>query len=90
MLLFFIGVLEMVILTAWTKVVGDNRVAWSGLITLINIFIWYYVLSVVVSNISNVTLIIAYALGCASGTMITTLYFQYQEKLTGIEEEDAE
>jgi hypothetical protein len=69
-LLFIIGVVEMVIVTFWTKLVAETRVLASGLITLVNIFIWYYVLETIVNDISNWRLIVLYALGCALGTML--------------------
>ena len=41
-MLFFIGIVEMFIVTSWTKVVADSRVIASGTITFINILIWFY------------------------------------------------
>lgn len=70
MTLFFVGVVEMIIVAFWTKVVSQSKVAMTGAITVINIFIWYYVVSVVVENIGNWTTIASYALGCAIGAMI--------------------
>jgi len=75
-LLFFVGVLEMIVITAWTKVVSDTKVILSGLITVVNIFIWYYVLRIFVENIENWVLLVVYVSGCAVGTMITTYYFK--------------
>lgn len=71
-LLFAIGVVEMIIVTFWTQLVVETRVFMSGIVTLVNVLIWYYVLERIVSDISNVGLIIAYAVGCALGTMIAT------------------
>lgn len=75
MILFIIGVVEMVIISAWTKAVTETKVIASGAITIINVFIWYFVLNAVINNIQDWTLIIGYALGCALGTMATTAYF---------------
>ena len=80
MILFFIGLLEMVIVTAWTKVVIGTKVMASGAITLVNILIWYYVLETIVSDINNWRLVLLYAFGCALGTMLTTFYFANIEK----------
>jgi len=80
MALFFIGIVEMIIISFWTKVVSDTKVVASGIITVINIFIWYYVLQTVIENITNFWLILIYALGCAIGTMISTYYFNAQKK----------
>lgn len=79
MMLFFVGILEMIIVTAWTKVVTDTKVLASGAITVINILIWYYVLQSIVEDISNWRLVLLYALGCAIGTVLCTWYFQRKE-----------
>jgi uncharacterized protein YebE (UPF0316 family) len=60
--------------------VSETKVLASGLVTVINIFIWYYVLRIVVDDINNVGVIIVYALGCAAGTMLTTAYFNLKDK----------
>lgn len=80
MILFFVGIIEMVIVTAWTKVVTKTQVLASGIVTFINILIWYYVLRVVVDDINNANLVLLYALGCALGTVICTLYYQLHER----------
>ena len=80
MMLFFIGILEMVIVTVWTKTVATTQVLASGVITIINIFIWYYVLQTVVDNIHNWQLVALYAFGCAIGTALTTWFFGVREK----------
>ncbi len=79
-LLFFVGIVEMVIITAWTKVVSDTKVIASGVITVINIIIWYYVLRIFVENIENIYFLVVYIAGCALGTMVTTYYYKQQEK----------
>ncbi|MDD4995090.1 MAG: DUF5698 domain-containing protein [Patescibacteria group bacterium] len=81
MILFFIGFLEMIIATAWTRVVTKAQIMASGFVTLVNIFIWYYVLQRIISDISNTQLIVIYALGCAIGTMFCTAYFHYFDKI---------
>lgn len=78
MILFFIGIIEMIVISSWTHVVSETRVIASGLITVVNIFIWYYVLQSVVDNIGNIQTILLYALGCAIGTMLTTAWFRFK------------
>lgn len=80
MMLFFVGILEMIIVTAWTRVVTVGKVIASGVVTVINILIWYYVLETIVSDLKNLNLILGYALGCAIGTMLTTAYFNFMAK----------
>ena len=80
MILFLVGILEMIIMTIWTKVVTKTQVLASGFITVVNVMIWYYVLGTIVSNLDSFVLVIEYALGCAFGTMIGTYYFGRKEK----------
>lgn len=88
MVLFLVGVLEMIIVTAWTKVVTENKVLASGAITMVNILIWYYVLQTILDDISNWKLVTLYALGCAVGTIISTFYFNKTEKAkNGLQEQ---
>lgn len=70
----------MIIITAWTKVVADDKVLLSGIITAINIVIWYYVLRIFVEDIANINILIIYTLGCVVGTMLTTFYFKKMSK----------
>lgn len=78
--LFLVGVLEMIIITVWTKAVTDTKVLASGIVTMINIFIWYYVLQQIVENINNWQFVAWYGLGCSIGTAACTYFFQVKEK----------
>jgi len=78
MILFFIGVIEMIVVSIWTHLVSKARVMASGIVTVVHIFIWYYVLQTVIEDIGNIGFVLLYALGCSVGTMITTAYFRYQ------------
>lgn len=78
--LFLVGILEMIIITVWTKVVTDTKVLASGIVTMINIFIWYYALQQIIEDISNWQLVAWYALGCSIGTAASTYYFQWKEQ----------
>ena len=80
MVLFFVGMVEMMIAAAWTKAVSTTKVLASGAITMVNIFIWYYVLRIVIDDISNWQVIFIYAAGCAIGTILTTFLFSVKEK----------
>jgi ABC-type iron transport system FetAB permease component len=79
-MLFLIGILEMLIVTAWTKMVTETKVLFGGAVTIVNILIWYYVLQRIVDDIKNWQLVLLYAAGCAIGTMISTYYFSRREK----------
>ncbi|MFH0814837.1 MAG: DUF5698 domain-containing protein [Candidatus Falkowbacteria bacterium] len=80
MTLFFIGILEMLIVTAWTKVVAKSQIMASGIITWVNILIWYYVLQAMVNDLADWYLAMLYATGCAVGTIVTMWYFSAKEK----------
>ena len=73
------GILEMMIISLWTRFVSESKIMASGITTVVNIFIWYYVLQSVIDDIENINLVALYALGCAVGTMITTAYFRRHE-----------
>ena len=70
MILFLIGIIEMAIAASWTRSVSRSNPAKTGAITMINIFIWYYVLNQVVNNIDGWWAIVPYAGGCALGAMV--------------------
>lgn len=79
MILFFIGILEMLIVTTWTKFVTTTKVLASGVVTMINVLIWFYVIQTLVTNINNWRLALLYAFGCSVGTVISTYYFHLRE-----------
>lgn len=79
MMIFFVGIVEMLIVTAWTQTVTKTRVLASGTITVINVLVWYYVLENIVNNLGNVWIVLLYAAGCAVGTMISTYYLGCKE-----------
>jgi len=79
-MLFFIGIMEMIIVTFWTKLVTRTKIFASGAVTTINVLIWYYVLQTMVDNITNWKIALFYALGCSIGTMISTYFFHIREK----------
>lgn len=80
MVLFFIGIVEMLIVTLWTKLVTKTKIVASGLVTMVNIFIWYYVLQTILNDINNWYLVLSYALGCAIGTSASVYFFEIIEK----------
>jgi len=72
MILFFVGILEMMISSLWTRYVSNGRMWFAGLITFINIFIWFYVLKTVLEHLNDNRIVILYATGCAIGTVLGT------------------
>jgi len=86
MFLFFIGLVEMVVATVWTRVVSRGEMVASGLVTFVNILIWYYVLQQIVEDITNWRLVFLYAVGCAFGTVIGTQFFRNKDNAKRREE----
>jgi len=80
MFLFMLGVVEMFIVSYWTKAVADSKIFLSGFVTVINVLIWYYVLQTFVSDIANWYLVLSYTFGCAVGTMICGVISQKEDK----------
>ena len=80
MMLFFVGILEMLIVTIWTNVVTKTKVLASGIVTVINVMIWYYVVQTIVDNINDWRVALLYACGCAIGTAGSTYFYQIMEK----------
>jgi len=84
MILFFVGILEMLIVTAWTKLVAKSQILASGFVTVINTLIWFYVVQTIVSDIHNWQLAFLYAFGCALGTILSMVYFKTREEKEGV------
>lgn len=80
MMLFFIGLVEMIIATIWTRFVSQGKMLASAFVTFVNILIWYYVLREIISDLSDWTIIVLYAAGCALGTYIGMRLFDREEK----------
>ena len=80
MFIFFVGILEMVVIATWTKLVSETRIMAGGIMTVINVMIWYYVLESVVAEIHNFGFVATYATGCAVGTMVSAAYFRHTKR----------
>ena len=79
MSLFIIGFLEMLLVPVWTKTVSQTQVIASGVVTLVHVMIWYYVIQKLVTDINNWQIALMYAVGCAFGTIITMQYYKRKE-----------
>ena len=80
MMLFFIGLIEMVIATTWTRFVSRGQLFASAGVTFVNILIWYYVLRQIISDVGDWTIVVLYALGCATGTLVAMHFFDRSDK----------
>ncbi len=76
LILFAIGALELVISTLWTKSVSDGKFLISGVITLVNVLIWCYVIQLFVQELNNMSLVASYAGGCAFGNVTSAYYLK--------------
>lgn len=81
MFLFILGFIEMFIVVYWTKTIVDSRIYMSGLVTLVNVLIWFYVLRTFMDDLNNWYVVISYALGCATGTMVCGLLSKYERSM---------
>ena len=79
MSLLFVGFLEMLIVTVWTKTVSNTQVVASGVATLVHVMVWYYVIQRLLTDINNWQIALMYAIGCALGTVFTTQYYKYKQ-----------
>ncbi len=61
----------MLVIAAWTKYVVEERIVASGVISMVNILIWYFVLGTIIEDIHNIYIVLLYAMGCAVGTMLS-------------------
>jgi uncharacterized protein YebE (UPF0316 family) len=80
MLIFLIGMAEMVLSTLWAKYVQDKSVVGSTAVTMIHVFVWYYVLRTFIDQIENIGIVVAYALGCGVGNMLAIYIGEYSNK----------
>jgi len=69
-ILFFVGIVEMFVIAAWTKSVQGGKLMRGGVLSFINISIWYFVLRVVIEDIDRWQMFLVYAFGCSIGTML--------------------
>lgn len=92
LIFFAIGVVEMFIVTAWTRIVVGSHVLMSGAVTMVSVLIWYYVIDAIVSNAMTLPVVLTYTVGCAIGAMIGTYYVgkpKRNETISVIEHEPA-
>lgn len=80
MLIFMIGMAEMVLSTLWTKYVQEKSVVGSTAVTMIHVFVWYYVLRTLIDQIDNIMIVVAYAFGCGAGNIIAIILGEYSNE----------
>ena len=80
MLIFLVGMAEMVLSTLWTNYVQEKSPFGSTLVTVIHVFVWYYVLRTVLDQIDNIAIVFYYAAGCGAGTLLPMLFRESIEK----------
>jgi uncharacterized protein YebE (UPF0316 family) len=70
LIIFLIGMAEMILNTLWAKYVAETKVFLTTSVTMIHVFIWYYVLHTVIEQINDIGIVLSYAFGCGVGTVI--------------------
>jgi uncharacterized protein YebE (UPF0316 family) len=73
MLIFCIGMAEMVFSTLWAKYVQETRVYASTMITVAHVFVWYYVLRTVIEQVNDISVVVMYAAGCGMGNLLVIM-----------------
>lgn len=71
-ILFLIGIVELYISATLTRSISLRKPLISGLITFINILLWYFVLRIMLDNFKNVGMVLVYAIGCSIGSILGT------------------
>ncbi|OGG63604.1 hypothetical protein A3D66_01980 [Candidatus Kaiserbacteria bacterium RIFCSPHIGHO2_02_FULL_50_9] len=84
LIIFLIGMAEMVLSTLWTKYVQEKSVVGSTAVTMVHVFVWYYVLRTVIDQIDNIGIVVAYALGCGIGNVAAHYFGEYSKKKLAI------
>jgi uncharacterized protein YebE (UPF0316 family) len=80
MLIFCIGMVEMVLATLWAKYVQEARAYASTFITVAHVFVWYYVLRTVVEQLNDVSIVMMYAAGCGIGNLLVVMVGEMLKK----------
>ena len=84
LVIFLIGMAEMVLSTLWTKYVQEKSVIGSTAVTMVHVFVWYYVLRTVIDQIDNIGIVVAYALGCGLGNILAHYFGEFSKKKLAI------
>jgi len=75
-LIFVIGLVENFVSTWQLKVISKDYHITAGLLDILNVLIWYFILRLMVENINNVNLAVMYAIGSGLGTYLSARYFE--------------
>jgi uncharacterized protein YebE (UPF0316 family) len=82
MTLFLVGAIEMMVAAAWTQSVSKSKIVASGIVTAVNVLIWFFVLKTVMECIDSWVVVVSYTLGCSIGTMLmSSLKFLPKKKI---------
>lgn len=90
-LLFVAGFAEFVIKVVDYKAMQRSKCLYSSIITIISIYVWFYIIASLVNDLSNLKLLFTYAMGCAIGNYVMLkldIVFNKKEKASKKEEED--
>lgn len=79
--MFIIGAIECFLSAMNTKFLQRNKKLPCFIISYANILIWYYVLRIVIDDLTNLYIINLYALGFALGDVLALLFDNYLDKL---------
>jgi uncharacterized protein YebE (UPF0316 family) len=78
---FAVGLLEMFFWSLNTKALIKDKLPNTFIFTCLGVMIWFFVVSKVAENVNNISLMLGYALGCASGNCITIKIDKHIDKI---------
>ena len=70
LMVFFAGIVEVFVGVIDFKVTQKNRIVFSSITTFIAGVIWYFIIRILVENITNIWIAMAHIVGCAVGCYI--------------------
>jgi uncharacterized membrane protein len=84
LILACVGLLEAFLSTINSKFRQKSSLLLTFITSFINALVWYYLISMVVENIKNGSLILIYSMCYASGDVLGLVFDKYLEKLAKI------
>lgn len=82
-ILFILGCIEYILAAAWTHYFVSRQVARTGIVTLVSVCLWGFVVSSL--GMGDTGLIVAHAIGCATGATGVCAFLSWSEKCESVE-----
>lgn len=79
--IFLIGILESFFYSFNTKTIQKNMQFLSFIVSIVSALLWYYVIAMLIEDIKNFWIIIAYGCGNGLGDIFTIRFDKYIDKI---------